>query len=46
MKFLNEKTRKLNDRYEVSLIWKDQNIRLPDNRVVAVHRLNVLERGL
>lgn len=26
--------------------WKDQNIRLPDNRVVAVHHLNVLERRL
>lgn len=25
---------------------KDQNIRLPDNRVVAVHHLNVLERRL
>ena len=46
MKFLNEKTRKVDGRYEVPLIWKDQNIRLPDNRIVAVHRLNVLERRL
>ena len=46
MKFLNEKTRKVDGRYEVPLIWKDQNIRLPDNRIVAVHCLNVLERRL
>ena len=46
MKFLNEKTRKGDGRYEVPLIWKDQNIRLPGNRIVAVHRLNVLERRL
>ena len=46
MKFLNKKTRKVDGRYEVPLIWKDQNVRLPDNRLVAVHRLNVLERRL
>ena len=28
------------------MIWKDQNTKLPDNRIVAVHRLNVLERRL
>ena len=32
--------------YEVSLLWKDRNIQPHDNRVVAMHRLGLLERRL
>ena len=46
LKFLSEKTQKVDGRYEVPLLWRDQDVRLPDNYVVAAHRLNCLERRL
>ena len=46
MKFLSEQTREVDGRYEFPLLWKDRNIQLPDNRVVAIHGLGLLEKGL
>ena len=46
LKFLNERTPEVESHYEVLLLWKDQNIQLPDNRVVAIHRLGLLEKRL
>ena len=46
MKFLNERTRQVDGHYEVPLLWKDGNIQLPDNRVVAIHRLGLLKKRL
>ena len=37
LKFLSERTQEVEVRYEVWLLWKDENIQLPDNRVVAIH---------
>ncbi|KAL9977438.1 hypothetical protein ACROYT_G014841 [Oculina patagonica] len=47
MKFLDESTRKVADgRYEVPLIWRDDNVELPDNFAAAAQRLNFLEKKL
>ena len=46
VKFLDEETKRVDGRYEVPLLWKDRNDALPNNRVVAEHRLNLLERRL
>ena len=46
LKFLSERTQEVEGRYEVPLLWKDENIQLPDNRVVAIHRLGLLEKRL
>ena len=46
LKFLSERTQEVEGHYEVSLPWKDENIQLPDNRVVAIHRLGLLEKRL
>ena len=46
MKFLSERTRQVDGHYEVPLLWKNQNIQLPDNRVVAIHRLGLLKKRL
>jgi hypothetical protein len=42
-----EKTLKLsNGRYEIGLLWKNNNIKLPDNRGVALRRLTCFEHNL
>ena len=46
LKFLSERTPEVEGHYEVPLLWKDQNIQLPDNRAVAIHRLGLLEKRL
>ena len=46
LKFLSERTQEVEGHYEVPLLWKDENIQLPDNRVVAIHRLGLLEKRL
>ena len=46
MKFLNESTRKVDGRYEVPLIWCDENVNLPDNFAAAARRLEFLEKRL
>ena len=46
LKFLSEWTPEVKGYYEVPLLWKDQNIQLPDNRVVAIHRLSLPEKRL
>ena len=46
LKFLSERTQEVEGRYEVLLLWKDENIQLPDNRVVPIHRLGLLEKRL
>ena len=46
LKFLSERTPEVEGHYEVPLLWKDQNIQLPDNRVVAIHRLGLIEKRL
>ena len=42
----SERTPEVEGHYEVPLLWKDQNIQLPDNRVVDIHRLGLLEKKL
>ena len=37
---------RVDGRYEVPILWKDQNSTLPNNQVLAEHRLNLLERKL
>ena len=46
LKFLSKWTPEVERHYEVPLLWKNQNIQLPDNRVVAIHGLGLLERRL
>ena len=46
LKSLSKTTRKVNGRYEVGLIWKDLIRALPNNRVIAEKRLELLERRL
>ena len=46
LKFLSERTPEVEAHYEVPLLWKDQNSQFPDNRVVAIHRLGLLEKRL
>ena len=43
---LSKTTRKVDGRYEVGLIWKDSATALPNNRVVAERRLELLEKRL
>ena len=45
-KFLNERTRKVDGRYEVPLIWCNACVNLPDNFVAAAPRLEFLEKKL
>ena len=46
LKFLSEQTQEVEGHYKVPLLWKDQNIQLPNNRFVAIHRLGLLEKRL
>ena len=46
LKFLSERKPEVEGHYAVPLLWKDQNIQLPDNRVVAIHLLGLLEKRL
>ena len=47
LKFLSERTPEVEAHYEVPLLWKDQNSQsCCDNRVVAIHRLGLLEKRL
>ena len=46
LKFLSERAQEEEGRYEVPLLWKDENIQLPDNRVVAIHRFGLLDGGV
>ena len=46
LKLPSERTPEVEGHYEVALLWKDQNIQLPDNRVVAIHRLGLIEKRL
>ena len=46
LKFLSKWTPEVERHYEVPLLWKNQNIQLPDNRVVAIHGLGLLEKRL
>ncbi|XP_043203367.1 uncharacterized protein LOC122371257 [Amphibalanus amphitrite] len=39
-------TRRLDNRYETGLLWKSDEVHLPDNRAVAVSRLHSLEKSL
>lgn len=44
MKFLDESTPKVDGRYEVPFIWRDDKVELPDNFATAAQRLNFLEK--
>ena len=46
MKFLDENTRKVDGRYEVPLIWRNDKVELPDNFAAAAQCLNFLEKKL
>ena len=45
-KFLNERTQKVDGRYEVPLIWWDGSVNLPVNFVAVARRLEFLEKRL
>lgn len=44
LQMLNQLTRKVNDRYETGLLWKSDDITLPDSYPMALKRLVSLER--
>ena len=46
LKFLSERRQEVEGRYEVPLLSKDENIHIPDNRVVAIYRLGLLKKRL
>ncbi|XP_058128544.1 uncharacterized protein LOC131292823 [Anopheles ziemanni] len=43
---LESTTRLIDERYETSLLWKSDDISLPDNRKMALKRLECLERRM
>lgn len=43
---MNRTMRKVDDRYEIGLLWKTDNIHLPDSYPMAMNRLINLERSL
>jgi hypothetical protein len=46
MQILESTTRKVGNRYETGLLWKSDDIVLPNNKVMAEKRLESLERRL
>ncbi|XP_043238930.1 uncharacterized protein LOC122390257 [Amphibalanus amphitrite] len=46
MSILESVTRKTGDRYETGLLWRDDEVQLPDNRQTALTRLKAVERRL
>ena len=46
LSFLDERTDKVDGSYEIPLLWKDQHSTIPNDRILAVHRLNQLEKRL
>ena len=46
LQILESTTRKVGDRYETGLLWKDSEVKLPSNRPLAEARLESLERRL
>ena len=39
-------TRKIDNRYETGLLWKSEDVALPNNKIMALRRLESLERSL
>lgn len=46
LKIMEDTTRKVDGRYEVGLLWRDEEMKMPDNWNMAHHRLQRLERSL
>ena len=46
LEMLEKTVKHCGDRYEVGLLWKDENVELPKNRVMAEKRLESTERML
>ena len=46
VKVMENTTRRLDNRYETGLLWKSDEVCLPDNKTVAVNRLHSLEKSL
>ena len=44
LKVLEETTRNIGNRYEIGIMWKSDQVKLPDNRNVALRRLFAQER--
>ncbi|CAG9129221.1 unnamed protein product [Plutella xylostella] len=44
MSILDAKTRKIGDRWETGLLWRSDDVALPENKGSAVQRLKVIER--
>ncbi|XP_048479709.1 uncharacterized protein LOC125489110 [Plutella xylostella] len=44
MSILDAKTRKISDRWETGLLWRSDDVALPENKGSAVQRLKVIER--
>ncbi|KAK3726367.1 hypothetical protein QZH41_006069 [Actinostola sp. cb2023] len=46
LEILENTVKHLGDRYEVGMLWRDQDVEFPDNRVMAEKRLKSTERRL
>ena len=44
IRILEETVSKEKDKYKVGLLWKNDNVELPYNRIVAMNRFNSLEK--
>ena len=46
MSILENTTKKLQNRYETGMLWKEDNVEFPDNKRMALKRLEATERSL
>ena len=46
MSILERTTKKLPDRYETGMLWKEDGVKFPDNKGMALKRLEATERSL
>jgi len=46
LKTLERTVKHVGDRYEVGMLWKDRDVKFPDNRLLAERRLESTERRL
>ena len=46
MKIMESTTQRLDNRYETGLLWKSDDVSLPDNKAMAINRLHSLEKSL
>ncbi|CAH1105956.1 unnamed protein product [Psylliodes chrysocephalus] len=44
LRVMEETIRKCNDRYEIGLLWRGDDVRLPESRTKAIQRLECIKR--